>query len=55
MPTPSNRTPVRIARGTYSNLNSLLQTFLRVRFATPQTKTNYMSRKVAALSLLKLI
>ena len=22
MPTPSNRTPVRIARGTYSNLNS---------------------------------
>ena len=22
MPTPSNRTPIRVARGTYSNLNS---------------------------------
>ena len=42
MPTPTNRTPVRIARGTYSNLSPLSLTSRKGRFATQLTKINYM-------------
>ena len=40
MPTPSNRTPVRIARGTYSNLNSSLSDLQEgeICYATDQDK-----------------
>ena len=40
MPTPSNRTPIRVARGTYSNLNSSIADIQEgeICYATDQDK-----------------
>ena len=40
MPTPSNRTPLRVARGTYSNLNSSVSDIQEgeICYATDQNK-----------------
>ena len=40
MPTPANRTPLRVARGTYSNLNSSLSDIQEgeICYATDQDK-----------------
>ena len=40
MPTPTNRTPVRVARGTYSNLNSSVSDIQEgeICYATDQDK-----------------
>ena len=40
MPTPTNRTPVRVARGTYSNLNSSVADIQEgeIVYATDQDK-----------------
>ena len=40
MPTPANRTPIRIARGTYTNLNSSLSDIQEgeICYATDQYK-----------------
>ena len=40
MPTPSNRTPLRVARGTYSNLNSSVSDIQEgeICYATDQDK-----------------
>ena len=41
MPTPASRTPIRIARGTYSNLNSSILDLQEgeICYATDQNKT----------------
>ena len=40
MPTPTNRTPIRVARGTYSNLNSSISDLQEgeICYATDQDK-----------------
>ena len=55
MPTPSNRTPIRVARGTY-NLNSSVSDIQEGRFVTLQIKISYYTlKKVAALSTRKVM
>ena len=53
MPTPSNRTPVRIARGTYSNLNSSVADISEgeICYATDQDKL-YVTKAQSCLYLL---
>ena len=56
MPTPTNRTPVRVARGTYSNLNSSVSDIQEgeICYATDQDKLYVKegSSLVDALSLI---
>ena len=54
MPTPTNRTPIRVARGTYNNLSSSLSDIQEERFVTLQIKIRYMLKKALALSTLDL-
>ena len=54
MPTPTNRTPVRVARGTYSNLNSSVADIQEgeIVYATDQDKLYVKEGSALVLSLI---